>query len=167
MNFRILFALAGAFALAACNPVEQFGIAEERIDTFHARYNEGDAGALYAMTGETFREVTDPEDMGSLVAMFTARLGRIESSERSGFNTSFNNGLNVTTVTMDTQFEQGAGTETYIFHGTGEDMELVGWQVNSPRLMLSPEEMRMLSENEGTASPELPERRVIPERSAD
>lgn len=151
MSFRILFALAGAFLLAACNPGAQLEDAEKQIKQFQARYNDGDTEALYGLGGDAFREAATPEDLENLVAMLSARLGTIESSERTGFNTAFNNGINTTTVVMTTRFELGEGNETYVFHGAGEDMELVGWNVNSPRLMLTAEEMRALSQKDDKA----------------
>lgn len=167
MKFSILIAGMIAFALAACNPMEQLGVAEERVEAFQARYNDADSGALYAMTGEAFRAATTPDQMDGLVSLFSGRLGRIESSERSGFNAQFKNGTNITTVTMETRFEQGEGTETFVFHGSGEGMELVSWTINSPRLMLSPDEMRALSKGEGRKRPDRPERPVIPERAGE
>jgi len=167
MKFRNFLMVLAVIFIAACNPMEQLGAAEEKIEAFQARYNDRDASVLYRMTGEDFRAATTREQMDGLVALFSGRLGRIESSERTGFNSQFKNGLNITTITMETQFEQGAGTETFVFHGTGEDMELVGWTVNSPRLMLSPDEMRMLSEGDQRERPDPPERRVVPERSGE
>ncbi|BDI61397.1 hypothetical protein [Qipengyuania nanhaisediminis] len=131
MPIRILAALAALF-LAACNPMAQVDGAGEQIARFHADYNKGDAVALYDRTAPEFREVTTGEDMQALVETIAARLGKVESSDRDGINISSDNGQTITVITMASQFEQGEATETFTFLGTGDDMALAGWNVDSP-----------------------------------
>lgn len=155
MMFRMMLALAGALVLAACNPGAQLGDAEQQIKQFQALYNDGDPEAIYAFGGKAWKGATSHEQLEGMLALFDARLGTIESTERTGFNTAFNNGTTVTTIVMTTRFEQGEGSETYVFQGSGEDMELVGWTVNSPRLMLSPDDVAKLT---GKGDPAMPAR---------
>ena len=49
---------------------------------------------------------------------------------------------------MQTIFEQGEGTETYTFSGSGEDMRLEGWNVNSNRLMITAAEVEQLNSSQ-------------------
>ncbi|WP_086609179.1 hypothetical protein [Erythrobacter donghaensis] len=153
MIFRIVLALAGALALAACNPAAQLGDAQGRIKDFQNDYNRGDRDAIFANVGETWRKVSPRAQMDAQVAMIEARLGKIKSSEQSGFNTGFNNGVTATQVVMQTVFEKGEANEVFLFHGSGEEMELVGWQVDSPLLALSPEDVAKLTEGTGDAPP--------------
>lgn len=153
MMFRIFLALAGALALAACNPAAQLGDAQGRIKDFQADYNRGDRDALFANVGETWRKVSSRAQLDAQVALIEARLGKITSSEQSGFNTGFNNGVTATEVVMQTVFEKGEANEVFLFHGAGEDMELVGWQVNSPLLALSPEDVEKLTASDSDAPP--------------
>lgn len=141
MQFKLW--LVGAFAvlLAACNPIANADEAEQQIANWQKLYNEGNADGLYASTGAGFREVASKEQIEDLLTIFSARLGRIESSERSGINVSTKNGLTETVITMETTFEQAVAAEIFTFHGHGEDMEIVGWQVNSDRLMVTPEDL--------------------------
>ena len=138
MNFKIFAAALLALFLAACNPMDQLEEGEQSIDRFHEIYNEGNPRALYGLTAEEFRQVTSPEQMEGLVSLVTEKMGKVESTERSGFNVNTNNGLTVTTITMTTQFEKGEGTETFTYYGTGEDQRLVGWNVDSPNFLEEP-----------------------------
>jgi hypothetical protein len=147
MIFRIFLALAGALALAACNPGAQVEDADGLIRQFQADYNRGDAGALYDSVGETWRKVSPPEQMDGLVALISARLGQIKSSERVGFNTGFHNGITTTEIVMKSVFDKGEAEEIFLFHGADADMELVGWRVNSPLLALSPEDVDKLTKD--------------------
>ncbi len=132
MHIKFLIAALAGLLLAACNPMAQLEGAEQQIAEFHATYNEGDARALYGATAQEFRDVTPIGDMNELVAFVTERMGKVESAERAGFNVNSENGVTRTTVTMTTQFEKGEATETFVFQGGGEDMGLVGWNVDSP-----------------------------------
>jgi hypothetical protein len=46
---------------------------------------------------------------------------------------------------MKTSIENGVAEEEYLFYGSGEDMEVVRWTVNSPLLQLSPENAKKLT----------------------
>ena len=141
-------AVAIGLQVAACNPMANLDGAEAKIERFQAVYSSGGPDELYEMTGEAFREASTREEFADMVELFDARLGPIVESERSGFNLNTNNGITRTVVTMETEFAQGAGMETYTFHGHGEDIELIGWHVNSPRLALTMDDLKKLNEAE-------------------
>lgn len=153
MIFRIFLALAGALALAACNPGAQVADAEGLIEQFQADYNRGDTGALYESVGETWRKASPRPQLEAQVALVKARLGQIRSSERVGFNTGFNNGATTTQIVMKSAFDKGEASEVFVFHGEGQDMELVGWTVNSPLLALSPEDIDKLTNDAPGGTP--------------
>lgn len=131
MKLKLFAAALFTLFLAACNPMAQLDEGEASIAKFHETYNSGDARALYGLTSDEFRSETTLEQMEALVALVNERMGAVESSERTGFNLNSNNGLTETTVTMKTQFAKGEGLETFIFYGTGEEMRLIVWNVDS------------------------------------
>lgn len=143
--------VAALIIIAACNPLANLDGAETKIERFQNTYNSGDVDGLYDMMGETFREVFTREEFDELFALFDARLGPIVESTRDGFNVNTLNGFTTTVVTMQTRFEQGEGVETYTFHGHGEDVEIVGWHVNSPRLKLTIDDVRAINQIEQSA----------------
>ncbi|MCL9999442.1 MAG: DUF3887 domain-containing protein [Erythrobacter sp.] len=151
MNFRMLLALAAALLLAACNPGAQVADAKVQIETLQALYNKGDAQGFYGAGGDTLRKAAPAEHLEGMMALIDARLGKIRSSKQTGFNTAIKNGATTTTIVMRTSFERGEGTETYVFEGSGKDMKLAGWNVNSPLLNLSPEDVKKLTSDEGKA----------------
>jgi len=135
MPIKTFAAACLALILAACNPMEKLEVAEAEIAQFHEVYNTGDAAALYEQTGEEFRSVTTPEQMGELVELVTDKMGAVESTERSGFNINSDTDETLTTVTMTTAFAKGEGVETFTFYGSGDDLRLVGWNVDSPNFL--------------------------------
>ncbi|WP_299193067.1 hypothetical protein [uncultured Erythrobacter sp.] len=138
MHIKTITAVLFALLLAACNPMAQLDGATEEIERFHSTYNQGDARALYGQTGQEFRDVTAPEDMDALIEHVTEFMGKMESTSREGFNINTNNGMTTTVVTMKTVFEKGEAIETFTFRGQGEDLRLVGWNVDSPNFMVEP-----------------------------
>ena len=140
MKLKLFAAALFALFLAACNPMAQLDGSETTISEFHETYNSGDAQALYALTSDEFRSATTPEQMQALVDLVTERMGAVQSTEREGFNINTNNGLTETKVTMKTQFAKGEGTETYTFYGSGDELRLVGWHVDSVNFMDVPAE---------------------------
>ena len=131
-SIKAFAAASLALLLAACNPMAQLDSAEDEVAQFHAVYNQGDARAMYGMTAQEFRDVTSIDEMNELVDFVTERMGKVESTERAGFNVNSNNGTTVTIVTMTTQFEKGEATETFTFKGGSDELGLTGWNVDSP-----------------------------------
>ncbi len=142
MNFRALLAGIAALLIVACNPIENINQTEVRIAKFERLYSSGDVDALYGMTGKAWRDVSTREEFDDLHRIVSTRLGKVTASERTNFNINTNNGLTTTVIVMETEFEQGQGTQTFTFQGNGEEMELVGWNVNSPRLAITVDDLQ-------------------------
>ncbi len=148
MPIRTVAAAFIALLLAACNPMAQLDGAEQEIAQFHETYNAGDSRRLYGQTAEEFREVTTPEQMDELITLVTEKMGAVQSTERSGFNVNAGTDETTTTVTMSTTFAKGEGTETFTFYGSGDEMRIVGWNVDSPNFA----ETEPVEEDEGEGS---------------
>lgn len=146
MIFRVILSVAGALALSACNPGAQVEDAQADIKQFHADYNRGDADEIYNSFGEALRKASPRAQLDAQLALVSARLGKVRTTEQAGFNAGFNNGTTTTQVVMKTTYDKGVGQEVFLFHGSGDEMEMVGWTVNSPLLQLSPEDVAKLTE---------------------
>lgn len=140
MNIRTVAAAFFAILLSACNPMAQLDQSEQKIEKWHATYNEGDARTLYGQTSDEFREVTTIDQMRELVAVVSDKMGKVNATERTGFNINTDNGVTSTVVTMKTTFEKGEGIETFTFQGNGDETRLVGWNVDSPNFLAVPAE---------------------------
>jgi hypothetical protein len=136
----MLVALAGALLLAACNPAAQTDAATKQIEAFHASYNAGDIDAMYSAGNDAFHQSVTREQLAGLVEIVTAKLGKVVSAEQTGFNTANDNGVNTTTITMKTKFENGEGEETFIFQGDGDRMQLLNWNLKSEQHKEQPED---------------------------
>lgn len=133
--------LIAALFLAACNPAANLKQGDAQIERFHQVYSSGNIDALYALTGPKFHELATPRQFHDLFDVVNSRLGPVKSSQRQGFGVNTTTEGTFTNITMDTQFEQGEGIETFTFMGSGDDMKLEGWHVNSNRLLVTPEDL--------------------------
>lgn len=131
---RAIFVGMAALLLAACNPFSQMDDADAQIETFHAHYSSGDFDAIYQMAAPEFRESVSQDGWNELMQFVSAGLGAAEDSSQTGFNINTDNGVTSTTITRETSFALGEGTETFTFTGSGEDMRLIGWEVQSETL---------------------------------
>ncbi|MEO0698283.1 MAG: hypothetical protein AAFY81_01030, partial [Pseudomonadota bacterium] len=128
---RIVAIFIASFGLCACNPVANLEEAKDKIDLYQTHYSNSELEDMYAMTSVEFRRTSPRADFENFVSLIENRLGPIETTKRQGFNINTTPAGTVTVVTMQTQFEQGNGTETYTFIGSGAGMKVQGWQVNS------------------------------------
>lgn len=62
-------------------------------------------------------------------------LGPVEETSQTGVNMNTNPQGSFTTLQMETHFERGRGTETFVFTGSGDSLALVGYNINSPDMM--------------------------------
>jgi len=145
-----LVTLCAAALLTACNPVANLNQGEEQIAQFHDRYARGEYAAIYRAAGPQLRESATPDQFYDLLKVVAARLGDIQETERVGFNVNTNNGVTLTNVVMASTFELGNAQETFTFTGNGDNMKLVGWHINSDRLVFTPDD---LTQDQTTADP--------------
>ncbi|VVT12940.1 hypothetical protein [Erythrobacter sp. EC-HK427] len=112
-----------ALVLSACNPVAQMDSSERLIAEFQADMHGP------SREGSTRSELDDA--YVRLKGLVRSSLGELQSSERTGFNLNSNNGETTTVITMSSTYQNGEATETFTFKGTGDQMELHGWDINS------------------------------------
>ncbi|MEL7691302.1 DUF4019 domain-containing protein [Citromicrobium bathyomarinum] len=134
MMKRMALVLA-ATMLAACNPFAQAEGAREQVDLFHDRLNAGDDQAIWTNAGEELRKATSQEDFARLLDTVHKSLGDAGETSQAGMRVNTNTQGTFTTLQMDTQFENGRGSETFLFRGSGDSLKLIGYHINSPDMM--------------------------------
>ena len=134
MMKRMMPALA-ATMLAACNPFAQAEGAREQVDLFHERLNAGNDKAIWTNAGAEFREATSQEDFARLLGTIHKSLGDAGETSQAGMRVNTNTQGTFTTLQMETTFERGKGLETFMFRGSGDSLQLIGYNINSPEMM--------------------------------
>ena len=130
----IAMVLAGVL-LAGCNPVQQAKDAHAQVDVFHERLNAGEDQAIWTNAGAEFREATSQEDFARLLGTIHKSLGDAGETSQAGMRVNTNTQGTFTTLQMETTFERGKGLETFMFRGSGDSLQLIGYNINSPEMM--------------------------------
>ena len=126
--------LAGiALSLTACGAMEDMDDAEAQVAAFHRAYDAGKYGPLWDRSGPTMKEITTRQQFLDLMVAVRAKLGAVKSTSRTGFNVNYATGGSQVTLTYQTVFANGEGTETF-FYDTEKPPRLLGWNVVSPAL---------------------------------
>ena len=120
---------------SACSMGEQRAKAEAAVEQFHAHYNSGQFGQIYAATGEGFRAAATEADFTAFLGGVREQLGTISRAKRTGWRveTTMGSGT-VVTLSYDVGFSNGDGSERFVFHMRGSDALLHHYSIDSPRL---------------------------------
>ena len=66
------------------------------------------------------------------------KLGKVKEAKQVGWNANNTNGVSTITITFDTTFERGKGTETITFLKPDDDkLVLLGYNINSQDMMIN------------------------------
>ncbi len=106
--------------------------ADEQVEQFHQLQEADDMDGLWATTHAELRRATTREEFEGVMAQQKQIMGSFVSSERESFNINTNNGVTAVTVTMETEFANGSGTETFIFRDDNEEWQLLSYNITSP-----------------------------------
>ena len=123
-----------ALALASCGAVSDMDAAETQVAAFHRAYDAGKFGPMWDRSASTMQQITPKPQFLVLMDTLRQRLGKVKSSQRTGFNVNYAPGASQVTLVYQTTFANGQGTETFIYD-TGKPPRLLGWNVVSPVLM--------------------------------
>ncbi|WP_255406131.1 DUF4019 domain-containing protein [Novosphingobium sp. CF614] len=129
--------MSGAM-LAGCGVQESFKEASVEVDRFHAALDAGQWQRLWAQADPELRKATGAEQFGQLLEAVHRKLGKVKSSEQTGWNANATTGGTFLTLTMQTRFEKGSGAEQFVYRkGEGNKLTLVGYNIESREMMLN------------------------------
>ena len=130
---RIVAAVA-LLALASCQGLEDTNKAEEQVAAFHAAFDSGQYGRLWDGSAPTMQQITPRPQFEAMLTDMRQRLGNVKSSKQTGWSVNYDGGASQVTLTYETTFANGEGTETFIYD-TQDPPKLMGWHVESPVLL--------------------------------
>jgi hypothetical protein len=110
-------------------------LAEPRVAVFHDRFNEGQYEEIYSEAADEFKKAASQEKVLALFAAIDSKLGKVQSSSITTWNVKTFNFVTTVVLVSDTQFELGAGTETFTFRVNGDKATLLGYNINSMDMM--------------------------------
>ena len=110
--------------------------AEQGVADFHKLYNDGKLAEIYAAGDSKLKGATTQKEFLEFLGAVQRKLGKVTQSSEAGFNVRTFNMTTSVTLSQNTTFEQGAGTEVFTFQMDGDKAILVGYKINSKDLIL-------------------------------
>lgn len=128
---RQIFPIALAAALVTgCSAGQDTAAAQQAVTQFHQMLDAGKFDAIYNGSGAELKAITPGAQFVPLLANIHTRLGAVKEAKQVGWNVNYNNGVGTITLTYQTQFASGAGTEEFVYR-TGQPPSLIGYHIQS------------------------------------
>jgi hypothetical protein len=123
--------------LSSCGSGKNVGIATKGVEEFHTQLNSEEYQSIYAVADENLQKTTTEGDFVALLQAVHKKLGNVQKSQRSNYQIGISTGQGtVVTLVYQTNFEQGSGTERFLWHMRDNQPMLLGYQINSSALIL-------------------------------
>ncbi len=124
--------------LGGCEIKESIRQADAEVVQFHRELDAGHSQEIWEATGPDMREATTRKDFVAMLDAVHRKLGNVKSSKQVGWNSNSGTGGSFMTVTNETVFERGHGTEQFVFrHGEADKLALVGYHIQSNEMMVN------------------------------
>ncbi|HEX7251570.1 MAG TPA: DUF4019 domain-containing protein [Thermoanaerobaculia bacterium] len=126
--------IVGTFTVA-CNFSKDMEAAESEVTRFHGDLASGKYDEIYDEASDDLKKATSREDFVRLLKAVHTKLGPTRESNRTGFNMNLNTSGHFVTLTYDTKFEKGKGTEQFTYRVTAGKTLLAGYHILSNDLI--------------------------------
>ncbi len=128
---RLLLPAVLALALGGCQAGGDMDAAEQQVAGFHRRYGAGQFEPVFAESSPVLKELTPRPQFLAFLAETRKRLGPVKSTKQTGWNANYATGGSQVTLTYETVFANGAGTETFVYD-TRDPPRLMGYHIDAP-----------------------------------
>jgi len=140
MNYlsRYVAPIVAVATLAGCGVKESIGDASAEVGAFHAALDAGKVEQIWAAADPQLRAATPHDKFVPFLNAVQRKLGKVKQSKQLGWNANATTGGTFVTLTMETTFERGTGTEQFVYHKVAEhDLKLVGYNIQSQDMMMN------------------------------
>ena len=110
-------------------------LAENEIPRFHEALDSSQFESLYNNGSENLKKAATMQEFVSLLGAVHRKLGNVSSSSRKTWNVNYHTSGTFVTLTYDTVFAQGKGTEQFVYKLSGKEAHLAGYHINSNDLI--------------------------------
>ena len=111
-------------------------IATKGVEQFHSQLDSERYQEIYATADEGLQKTTTEGDFVTLLQAVHKKLGKVQTSQRSNFQVGISTGEGtVVTLVYQTTFDQGSGTEQFLWHMRDNQPWLSGYHINSNALI--------------------------------
>jgi hypothetical protein len=124
-------------ALNSCGSGKNVETATKSVEQFHSQLDSEQYLNIYATSDEGLQKTTSEGDFVAFLQAVHKKLGKVQTSQRSNFQIGVSTGQGtVVTLVYQTTFDQGSGTEQFLWHMRDNEPVLLGYRINSNALIL-------------------------------
>jgi len=134
-KFSLLILACLCTVLTACGFSNSIKPAEDAVAQFRLRVAGNKFGEIYDQAHADFTSSGSREQITEYLRDIMGKLGPFQSTNRTGWHVSTNNGVTDVELTYTTVYKNGTGTEEFILRVEGEKAILRGYHVKSPALL--------------------------------
>jgi hypothetical protein len=135
----VLLLIAGAIGFGVWKLTGVFSRAskagDQAIAEFHTRFNAAQDQEIHQAAAPAFQQSTSLATLQEVNKYIREKLGKFQSSERTGLNVNTTNGHTTLTVEYGATYEKGAATEKFVFDYNSDKPLLLSFDVKSPTLI--------------------------------
>jgi hypothetical protein len=90
---------------------------------------------IYTETSDEFKKATTAQEFVDLLSAVDRKLGSVKRTTKNAWNVNFHSSGTFVTLGFKTQFERGAGDETFTYRLADGNALLVGYHITSNALI--------------------------------
>ena len=126
-----------ALPLSSCSDFKEGkSLADSALHEFHEKFNTQNFDYLYENAHQDFKSVTSQEEFLQLMEAIHRKLGPVTDTVNSGWNVNSYNLTTYVSLTQDTAFESGKGTESFVYQIEDKQALLLKYNINSNDLIM-------------------------------
>lgn len=134
----ILAVAMPAAMLTGCGLKESFKDADAAVARFHAALDAEQWQAIWKTTDPQMRQQTKQADFQRILEAVHRKLGKVRQTKQVGWNANASTSGSTLTLTMETAFEHGSGTEQFVYmRAADQPLKLAGYDIQSQEMLLN------------------------------
>jgi hypothetical protein len=127
--------LLAFLALSACSASENLNGAHGGVARFHAELNAGQFDRIYKEAAPEWQQATSEPDTIKLFTAVHTKLGSFMSGSQTGWHVNYSTGGTTTVLAYASKFQKGVGRETFTFRSSGNQVQLMAYNIDSRALI--------------------------------
>ncbi|HEX4737461.1 MAG TPA: hypothetical protein VH331_07860 [Allosphingosinicella sp.] len=129
-----LIVLTAAVLVAGCSAGKDEAAAAQAVVQFHHQLDAAQYEAIYDATTPEMKASTPKASFVRFLDAVHRKLGAVKDTKTQGWGVNYNTSGGTVTLTYQTQFANGSGTEQFVYR-TGSAPALLGYHINSTDLI--------------------------------
>ena len=130
-----LLVICAALLGVGCGARKDLASTDLAVAKFHTQLDAASFAQIYSDSSEAMKNASPKEKFVAFLDAVHRKLGAVKSTSRKGFFINWGTSGKTVKATYSTQFDQDNAEEQFVFQVRGDDVQLVGYHINSDALV--------------------------------